>query len=144
MADVDAMNFAEYQNAAYTAIQSHADSKEEEMHWALGLGEEAGEVLGVIKHRHYGGEFSVTDLVEELGDTLWHIAAMCTAFGIKMDDVAKFNLTKLSHRYPTGSFNVDRSNQRHKLTKQFRETEEAKAIMSRVNRDYLNSRGKGK
>ena len=134
------MNFHEYQAAAYTAIQNHKDNKEEEMHWALGLGEEAGEVLGVIKHRHYGAEFSVTDLVVELGDALWHLAAMCSVFGIELEDVAKYNLLKLRNRYPSGSFDMNRSNARHELAKHFKTQPEVKELMAKINTDYTRGR----
>lgn len=125
------MEFGEYQFKSYTAIQDHADSKEEEMHWALGLGEESGEVLGVIKHRHYGQEFSVADLVEELGDALWHIASICTVFGISMDGIAEYNLAKLAYRYPDGTFDEERCNNRHAIGAEFKNTAEAKAIIDK-------------
>ena len=138
------MNFNEYQEAAYFAIQSHDSKKEEEAHWAMGLSGESGEVTEVIKHRHFGGGFSVTDLVEELGDVVWNIAALCTVFGIKMDDVMSFNLAKLKHRYPHGTFSADRSSKRSELSKAFRATDEAKAIMSVINEDYIASQKKGR
>ena len=46
------MTFEQYQKAAYRAIQEHASNKEEVMHWAIGLGEEAGETLSVVKHKY--------------------------------------------------------------------------------------------
>ena len=85
-----------YQKDTYVAIQSHENNKEEVMHWAIGLGEEAGEVLSVIKHKYYGGDYNVEDLVNELGDTLWHIAALCTACGIDLVDVAAYNVAKIT------------------------------------------------
>ncbi len=113
------MNFDEYQKAAYRAIQEHADNKEEVIHWAIGLGEEAGETLSVVKHKYYGGKYDIEDLVGELGDVLWHIAALCTASGINMNDVARYNVAKLEHRYPTGQFDNERSIARHQLEQQF-------------------------
>ena len=95
------MDFEQYQHDAYVAIQDHENNKEEVMHWAIGLGEEAGEALSVIKHKYYGGHYDIEDLVGELGDVLWHIAALCTASGLDMQDVAEYNMAKLRHRYPT-------------------------------------------
>ena len=51
------MDIKDYQSKSYMAIQNHANNKEEVMHWAIGLGEEAGEVLSVIKHKYYGGQY---------------------------------------------------------------------------------------
>lgn len=110
------MDFNSYQKEAYQAIQCHHDdNKEEVMHWAIGLGEEAGEALSVIKHKYYGNQYDVEDLVGELGDVLWYIAALCTASNISMEDVAKYNIAKLHHRYPTGDFDEERSKHRHDL-----------------------------
>jgi NTP pyrophosphatase (non-canonical NTP hydrolase) len=121
-----------YQRQSYVAIQEHENNKEEVMHWAIGLGEEAGEALSVIKHKYYGGKYDIEDLVNELGDTLWHIAALCTACDIRIEDVAEYNLAKLNHRYPTCSFDNDRSVQRHALQEKFKDTDVRKAIMSKI------------
>jgi len=121
-----------YQSMAYTNIQGHKSHQEEVMHWAIGLGEEAGETLSVIKHKYYGGGYDVVDLVGELGDTLWHIAALCEALGISMEDVALFNLAKLKHRYPSDGFDYDRSMNRKQLGNEFKDSEEFRIIMDRI------------
>ena len=129
---IDVMSFGEYQSKAYKAIQSHSSNKEEVMHWAIGLGEEAGEALSVVKHKYYGGQYSVEEMVDELGDVLWHIASLCTALGIDMDDVAKYNMAKLNFRYPSDTFDESRSQARHELSKDFSTSEERIAIVSRI------------
>ena len=128
----NALSLEGYQRQSYVAIQEHENNKEEVMHWAIGLGEEAGEALSVIKHKYYGGKYDIEDLVNELGDTLWHIAALCTACDIRIEDVAEYNLAKLNHRYPEGSFDNERSIQRHAVHEVFRDTEARKAIMSKI------------
>lgn len=127
------MTLAEYQANAYVAIQEHDSTKEEVMHWAIGLGEEAGETLSVVKHKYYGGQYNVEELVGELGDTLWHIGALCSVLGIQMEDVAKYNLGKLHFRYPDGQFDNERSIRRHDL--KFAETDEAKLLMAKIKSD---------
>lgn len=109
------MNFNEYQKKSFSAIQGHNDNKEEVMHWAIGLGEECGEALSVIKHKYYAGSYDPIDLVEELGDLLWYLAALCTASGFNFEDVAAFNLAKMDFRYPKGDFDEQRSKDRHSL-----------------------------
>lgn len=128
----NALSLEGYQRQSYVAIQEHENNKEEVMHWAIGLGEEAGEALSVIKHKYYGGKYDIEDLVNELGDTLWHIAALCTACDIRIEDVAEYNLAKLNHRYPEGSFDNERSIQRHAVHEVFRDTEVRKVIMSKI------------
>lgn len=126
------MDIKDYQEKSYMAIQAHENNKEEVMHWAIGLGEEAGEVLSVIKHKYYGGQFSIEDLVGELGDTLWHIAALCTACGLDITDVAEYNIAKLQHRYPSGDFDNIRNLNRHKLETDFKQSEVRERIMDRI------------
>lgn len=127
------MTLEQYQKEAYAAIQSHHnDNKEEVMHWAIGLGEESGEALSVIKHKYYGGQYDVEDLVGELGDVMWYIGALCTASGITMEDVAKYNLAKLHFRYPTGEFDEDRSIRRHQLDGDFKQSVERERIMDEI------------
>lgn len=121
-----------YQSLAYKNIQCHKSHQEEVMHWAIGLGEEAGETLSVIKHKYYGGGYDVVDLVGELGDTLWHIAALCTTLGITVEDVALFNLAKLEHRYPSDKFDYERSMNREQLGNEFKDSEAFKVIMDRI------------
>lgn len=127
-----ALSLSEYQQLAYKNIQCHKSHQEEVMHWTIGLGEEAGETLSVIKHKYYGGGYDVADLVGELGDTLWHIAALCKTLGISMEDVALFNLAKLEHRYPSDEFDYDRSINRKQLGNEFKDSEAFRTIMKRI------------
>lgn len=126
------MTFEQYQKAAYRAIHEHASNKEEVMHWAIGLGEEAGETLSVIKHKYYGGSYDVEDIVGELGDVLWYAAALCTALNIDMDGVATYNIAKLEHRYPTGLFDDKRSMVRHTIDGSFKDSPIRERIMNNI------------
>lgn len=109
------MNFKKYQRQAYYAIPTHETKKEEIMHWAIGLSEECGEVSSIVKHKYYGGCYTKEKMVEELGDMLWYLSALCTSLGISLADVADFNLLKITYRYPNGEFNNKRSQRRHEL-----------------------------
>ena len=84
------MEFKDYQNKIYRAIPDHESQKDEILHWAIGLSEECGEVMSVLKHHYYGGEdFNREELIKEIGDVLWYTAALCTAAGVNMDSIAK-------------------------------------------------------
>lgn len=109
------MSLNDYQEMAYYAIQEHENDKAEIMHWAVGLGEEAGEVLGVVKHRYFSNDYEPMRMVDELGDALWHISAMAVACGFTLDDIAQYNLLKIRCRYPDGKFDEIRSENRHEV-----------------------------
>lgn len=71
--------------------------------WGLGLAGEAGEVIELIKKALYHGkDLDKEALTKELGDVLWYVALICEQTGIRLDDVAEQNITKLADRYPTG------------------------------------------
>ena len=79
---------------------------------ALGLAGEAGEVADHIKkHLFHTFPLDQGEVVKELGDCLWYVAAMCTTLGISMDHVARTNVEKLRRRYPDG-FSTEASRNR--------------------------------
>lgn len=60
----------------------HQENKEKEiMLLGLGISGEAGDVAGCIK-KTYGHKDNQTEGIKEnLGDTMWYIAAICNHFG---------------------------------------------------------------
>lgn len=99
---------SEYQTlAARTLIDrpDHMPTEEEYMIlWnALGLAGEAGELANLCKkgicHRH---TLNRDELIKELGDVLWYVAALCTKIGVDMSEVMDRNIAKLKQRYPEG------------------------------------------
>lgn len=72
----------------------------------LGLTGEAGEVAEKLKKviRDQDGELGAAreQIVKELGDVLWYIAACCHELGVSMEDVAQKNLEKLESRAARG------------------------------------------
>ena len=73
------------------------------IHGALKLTGEAGEVADLVgKWYGQGHEIDDDELIDELGDVLWHLAELCTALGVDVGVVAYRNLEKLRRRYPDG------------------------------------------
>lgn len=75
---------------------------------ALGLANEAGEVLGKIKKLYRDGGGRVTPevreaLKQELGDVLWYVAVLADAFDLRISDIASANLEKLAERSRRGT-----------------------------------------
>ena len=100
----------EYQaDAAATAIY-----KWKVIYPALGLANEAGEVLGKLKKLirdndvRFDGGSKITDqqradLGAELGDVLWYISNLSLDLGLTLNDVAAMNLEKLLSRQARGA-----------------------------------------
>jgi len=82
---------------------------------ALGLANEAGEVLGKIKKafRDDGGEFTeerLADISGELGDVLWYLAQVATELGLNLCNIADENIIKLLSRKERGKIKGEGDN----------------------------------
>lgn len=127
------MTFNDYENATNRAIPTHDNKKDAILHWCIGLSEEAGEVMSVIKHHYYGGEeLNKLDLVKEIGDVLWYVAALCRETNINMEACAQLNAEKLIHRYPDDEFSNERSARRHEIEEKFADTDIYHELMSKA------------
>ena len=97
------MKLNEYQKKALNT--AFHPKKYKVIYPALGLGNEAGEVMGKIKKwlRGDDGKGKMSDerkeaLKEELGDVLWYLAILAHDLDLSLDDVAKINVAKLQSR----------------------------------------------
>jgi NTP pyrophosphatase (non-canonical NTP hydrolase) len=83
---------------------------------AFGISAEAGEFTEVVKKILLQGksynEDNVFHLKRELGDICWYIAQACMALDTTFEEVLQMNYEKLSARYPEGTFDVFRSENR--------------------------------
>ena len=104
------MTLSEYQRLAIRTAGGDADSMA--IYGPMGLAGETGEVVDYLKKVHFHGHDLDDDkLAEELGDVLWYAAAICSAYGLNMNEVARANIAKLQDRYPHG-FESSRSRER--------------------------------
>lgn len=99
------LTFSEYQKQ--TRATTVYPSQFGIIYTALGLGNEAGEVLGKIKKviRDNNGIFSDEHrekIIDEISDTLWYLAALAFELGYDLGDVAQRNLDKLADRAKRG------------------------------------------
>lgn len=90
-----------YQTMAARTLPHSLTGSERDLIFALGLCGEAGEVAEMVK-KHYGHGHTLNKevLSKELGDVLWYIAAIASAFGMSLGDLAAQNILKLRARYP--------------------------------------------
>jgi NTP pyrophosphatase (non-canonical NTP hydrolase) len=83
---------------------------------AYGLSAEAGEFTEVVKKIFLQGkpynEENIFHMKRELGDLCWYLAQACMALDTNFDEILQMNYEKLSVRYPEGTFDVYRSENR--------------------------------
>ena len=48
----------------------------------------------------------------ELGDILWYVAQACICLDVSFEELIEMNVEKLEKRYPGGSFDVHKSENR--------------------------------
>jgi NTP pyrophosphatase (non-canonical NTP hydrolase) len=107
-------SFIEYQSqTGKTAI--YPEIGHNVVYPALGLANEAGEVLGKIKKafRDDGGEFTeerLKALSGEIGDVLWYISQVATELGLSLSEIAEENVEKLLSRKERGKLQGEGDN----------------------------------
>jgi len=104
------MNFAEYQKAA-TATADYPSKGSNLLYPALGLAGESGEVVDKIKKlwRNKGKTMpqqltpeEKAELVMEISDVMWYVAALSEELNVSMEEVARLNIEKLMDRKTRG------------------------------------------
>ena len=105
------IDFYEYQQKARrTAVYP---SKYAISYPALGLAEEAGEVVGKIKKMMRDNiplEEQKEKIQAEMGDVLWYLAALAHDCGLSLQTIAEENLRKLNKRAVNGTIHGEGDN----------------------------------
>jgi NTP pyrophosphatase (non-canonical NTP hydrolase) len=96
------MSLKEYQKFCKKIAKKFESKEKEILTWGLGIAGEAGDVAGCIKKTFAHNNDQKAGIKENLGDTLWYIAAICNSFGWDLDEVLEENVEKLKKRYPEG------------------------------------------
>jgi len=96
------MEFNDYQKIAWESA-IYPDKGKNIIYPSLGLGGETGEVLEKIKKIMRDGNSKITeekktDLIKEIGDVLWYLAALSTELKTDLNEIAKINIDKINSR----------------------------------------------
>jgi len=99
------MNFNEYQEQ--TALTAKYPKEKALDYCTLGLVGEAGEIANkvkkVIRDNRPVDEAFKADMKAEIGDVLWYVARLADDLGIKLEDIATYNMEKFLSRLQRGS-----------------------------------------
>jgi NTP pyrophosphatase (non-canonical NTP hydrolase) len=83
---------------------------------AFGVSAEAGELVEIIKKIFLQGkpynEENIIHMKKEAGDILWYMSQLCIALDTTFEELMEINYQKLSARYPEGTFDIHRSENR--------------------------------
>ena len=92
------------------------DDRVENIHgpdfFAIGAGEELGEVLGLIKRvkrgdKEYRGQSTnkklVKDMKLEIGDVLWYLTGLAQSYGLTLEEIFQANYDKIQRRDKAGT-----------------------------------------
>ncbi len=92
----------DYQNLCKNSAKKFDTPVEEILTWGLGIAGEAGDVASCIKKTFMHDNDKKQGIRENLGDTFWYAAMICSFFGWSLQDVLDENISKLKERYPDG------------------------------------------
>lgn len=110
------MNINAYQEMCKRTDNYGTDQREQLINYTLGLAGETGELVeSVKKYLYHDHPLKSDKVVEELGDILWYVAELASNLGIKLQDVAFFNIHKLENRYPAKFNAADSVNRKERM-----------------------------
>ncbi len=89
-----------YQKLCRRTAQKFKTKEKEILTWGLGIAGEAGDVASCIKKTFAHSNDQRAGIKENIGDTLWYVAAICNFFGWDLQEILKENTAKLKARYP--------------------------------------------
>jgi len=80
------------------------------LHGVIGAAGETGELLDAVKRSlFYGKPLDRVNLREEIGDTLWYLALICSELDYSFEEAMQQNIAKLRKRYPEKTFSSHRA-----------------------------------
>jgi NTP pyrophosphatase (non-canonical NTP hydrolase) len=98
------MNILEYQKeCARTCpdLSGFGGKEFNQMHMAIGISTESGELLDVYKKWFaYGKEIDKVNVKEEIFDCFWYLVNLCRMLDIDIEKGMEINIAKLKQRYP--------------------------------------------
>lgn len=90
------MQFEEYQQQAWRYA---LDTSKNPLYLFANLSGEVGELSSLVaksvRDKH---DLDADKFIKEAGDVLWMLSAICTYYGLSLDEVATTNLKKLEER----------------------------------------------
>ena len=104
------MDFSTFQKKASLTSQLELGGPQAAIAPMLGLASETGSILDVYK-RYLQDKIDLATnrefLKEELGDALWYLAAVATAVGLDLEEIAVSNIERTQDLYPLRDAPVD-------------------------------------
>jgi len=84
-----------------------------EMHMAIGVSGEAGELLDAVKKNCiYQKPLDLENVIEELGDLEFYMEGLRQSLNITREQTIEANIAKLGKRYSSGTYSNDQAQQR--------------------------------
>jgi len=95
------MKIEKYLIETQRTLPNLGTSEANNLHMALGISTEAGELLDIFKKRFaYKKTLDWVNVKEELGDLMWYISNFCAINGFDFEEILELNINKLKTRFP--------------------------------------------
>lgn len=97
------MNLKDYQRKSKRTLNRDLNVKEQTFNMLLGVEGEFGEVIDEFKKFFFQGhKLNVSNIDEEIGDTMFYLVNLCNLIGLDLEDIIENNYNKLLKRFPDG------------------------------------------
>ena len=94
------MELQEYSKLIKRTLHNLDSLRDNNLHMALGLVDEVGEVVKLFKKElAYGKEVDKKQLEEEIGDLMWFLVNLADFNDIDLEEAMQKNIDKLKKRY---------------------------------------------
>ena len=104
---------AELAKSGEDIVKTLSPSMAHNLHMAVGVSGEAGELLDAIKkYTVYNKPLDLENVIEELGDLEFYMEGLRQGLGITREETLKMNYNKLSVRYSSGSYSDKQAQER--------------------------------
>ena len=111
------MKFADYEAEVKRTLNVNEPPERQLVNYALGLGDETGRVLELVKKSEFHGyQLNKEEMRRELGDVLWYLTALGMHYGLALEWTAKANVKKLRERFPDGFYPTGKLNEPKEAT----------------------------
>jgi NTP pyrophosphatase (non-canonical NTP hydrolase) len=99
-----------YEDMVGKLMKRMATPADDLMHAAVGVSGEAGELLDAVKkHWAYGKELDTANVLEEMGDIEFYLAALRRQIGFSRAEILQANAAKLAARYHSGVYSDEQA-----------------------------------
>jgi NTP pyrophosphatase (non-canonical NTP hydrolase) len=94
-------NYQDQSQRTFPENSSISKGQLDQLHCAIGISTEAGELLDAFKKSiYYKKELDAVNVGEEVADIMWYVSNLCRLLNLDFEKLLQNNINKLKIRFP--------------------------------------------